>query len=663
MARADSRLGTWQVLLTISMVILPVSAHGRHSIGKHHHHHNHSSVNKEALNTRMVLSDDSAERDHLIGAGLVFGAKLPLSSAKHHHSHKRVHLDFVEEDPPVAEELTAGGGGPDQPGNPLSDDVITVEFHSPAPDVVPADAALGWAKAPKPQKQKAGDPTSWTLSDFYDYLSPDDDDPSAVDTTPEPEPSPSPPAEMEDENPLLAGSPAVPDKVKPNVDSRPPLPAPPMSGQDQDEGLGLGGAMGEGGCRLGFVQSGPGVCVSQCDVKPNFCFNQGVCTVVPGMGAFCRCNVQDYVWNKGARCNWAVTEFQVLCVVVGVSSVVLLLLFMIIVFFAKRLHHLKNENKRLRKRSKYRPQSSEPQTDGLSVSTTADGSQPNVRKLCDTPPPAPQAHTHNLAYYDNIICQDEPQKQENQAKSPQPKEEGSMNILNSHSPKHENNRPASAVHDHGLTPNNTEEKAEDGVTIGLEVLLPKEAKLHPENNPPLQYDVFLYKIANNGDPTSPSQGLTSHSSSSYPTTHPIPRSPNTPKTSKVPKSNKSPKQTKEPLRGRHSSPGRHRSPGRHPSPSRHSAPGCYSSPICRMSSHHSPSHFRCMPTCSPTPPQLRRPRGRSQDPEAEASETGREYYGGHIRPFPSSPHLTQPPPSPSRGKYCPVSTRSLPPLS
>lgn len=59
-----------------------------------------------------------------------------------------------------------------------------------------------------------------------------------------------------------------------------------------------------------------------------------------------------------------------------------------------------------------------------------------------------------------LSLQDEPQKQENQAKSPQPKEEGSMNILNSHSPKHENNRPASAVQDHGLTPNNTEEKAE-----------------------------------------------------------------------------------------------------------------------------------------------------------------------------------------------------------
>lgn len=66
--------------------------------------------------------------------------------------------------------------------------------------------------------------------------------------------------------------------------------------------------------------------------------------------ALSRCNVQDYIWNKGTRCDWAVTEFQVMCVVVGVASLVLILLFMIIVFFAKRLHRLKNENKRLRKR-------------------------------------------------------------------------------------------------------------------------------------------------------------------------------------------------------------------------------------------------------------------------------------------------------------------------
>lgn len=200
---------------------------------------------------------------------------------------------------------------------------------------------------------------------------------------------------------------------------------------------------------------------------------------------------------------------------------------------------------------------------------------------------------------------------------------------------------------------------QDGVTIGLEVLLPKEAKLHPDSNPPLQYDVFLYKVANNGESTSPSNA--------YSSSHPMPKSPKTPKT---PKSPKSPKHTKgqsssncEPLSGRHSSPGLHPSPGRHPSPSRHSAPGYYPPTSCPPSSHHSPSQYKRMPTSSSTPPPLRRPRGRSQASISECSASGRECLGGNIRPSPSSPHLTQLPPSPSRMKCSPVSTRSLPPLS
>lgn len=211
---------------------------------------------------------------------------------------------------------------------------------------------------------------------------------------------------------------------------------------------------------------------------------------------------------------------------------------------------------------------------------------------------------------------------------------------------------------------------QDGVTIGLEVLLPKEAKLHADTGPPLQYDVFLYKVANNGESASPSKVLPTHSTNSYPSSHPMPKSPKTPKTPKSPKVPKSPKHTKEqppsnrePLSGRPSSPGRHTSPGRHPSPSRHSAPGCYSSPTCHPSSHHSPSQYKHMPTSSSTPSQLRQPRGRSQASVSECSATGREYQRGHIRPSPSSPHLTQPPPSPSRMKCSPVSTRSLPPLS
>lgn len=230
----------------------------------------------------MVLSEDSAERDHLIGAGLGLGAKLPLRS-KRPHAHKRSRLDVLEEAPPAGEELTAGGAGPDQPGNPMTDEVITVEFHSPAPDIVLPDVAPEWAQVAKPQKQKGGNPPAWGLSDFYDY-SPDDDL-SAVDVTPEPEPSPSPPADMEDENPLLAGSPAAPPDTKPKVIAAPSSPTMPM---EESGGVGAGGAMGADGCRLGFVLSGPGVCVSQCDLEPNFCFNGGMCTVVAGTGAFCR---------------------------------------------------------------------------------------------------------------------------------------------------------------------------------------------------------------------------------------------------------------------------------------------------------------------------------------------------------------------------------------
>ncbi|XP_061738752.1 chondroitin sulfate proteoglycan 5b isoform X2 [Nerophis ophidion] len=631
---------TWQVLITVCLLLIPLSTHGRHSMSRRHHHRNQSSWHQEALNTRMVLSDDSAEREHLIEAEVptlskhshshkhLIEAEVPTLSkhshshkhlieaevptlSKHSHSHKHAHLALVEEDPPVGEELTGGGAGPDQPGNPLSDDIITVEFHSPAPEVVPSDVESPGAKLPKPQKQKAGAPTAWTLSDFYDYLSPDDDL-SASDPTPEPEPTPSPPVYMEDENPLLASSPARPVNAKPGVDNKPAWPATSQPAPDNGGDLSLGGALGGDGCRLGFVRSGPGMCVSQCDAQPNFCFNEGVCTVVAGVGAFCRCNVQDYIWNKGTRCDWAVTEFQVMSAVVGVASVALLLLLMIVVFFAKRLHRLKNENKRLRKRSKYRPQSSEPQTDGLSVSTTADGSQPNVRKLCDSPPPAPQAHPHNLAYYDNIICQDDPKKQEDQAKSPPPKEEGAMNILNCHSPKHENNRPTSVVHDHSQAPNSTDDNTEDGVTIGLEVLLPKEAKLHPQKSPPLHYDVFLYKVANNGDSAAPN----AHSPASHHA-----------KRAKV--------QKKDPYQGtgRHSTPFLQPSSGLH----RHSAPGGYSTPVC----HHTPKGRPSSSYCS-----------------------GMKREDGHIRSSPSSPHLTHPPSSPSsRVKCSPLSTRSLPPLS
>uniref|UniRef100_A0A4W5K6E8 Neural chondroitin sulphate proteoglycan cytoplasmic domain-containing protein n=1 Tax=Hucho hucho TaxID=62062 RepID=A0A4W5K6E8_9TELE len=181
---------------------------------------------------------------------------------------------------------------------------------------------------------------------------------------------------------------------------------------------------GSDGCGLGFVRSEVrGECVSQCDAQPDFCYNRGVCTIDTGRGAFCRCNAQDYMWIKGSRCDWVVTDFQVLCVVVGVASLTLVL-HIIIVFFAKRLHRFRTENRRLRKRSLYRPQS-EMQTDGFSVSMAPDSSHAN----------------------------DDGQKMEDPVKSPFTQGEEYLNIVNSHSPKYMNSPAHSSDH----TPNANEE--------------------------------------------------------------------------------------------------------------------------------------------------------------------------------------------------------------
>lgn len=53
--------------------------------------------------------------------------------------------------------------------------------------------------------------------------------------------------------------------------------------------------------------------------------------------------------------------------------------------------------------SKFRTPS-ELHNDNFSLSTIAEGSHPNVRKLCDTPRTS-SPHARALAHYDNVICQ------------------------------------------------------------------------------------------------------------------------------------------------------------------------------------------------------------------------------------------------------------------
>ncbi|KAM4580429.1 chondroitin sulfate proteoglycan 5 isoform 4-T4 [Odontesthes bonariensis] len=333
--------------------------------------------------------------------------------------------------------FTTTAAPPSTPTNPSSPDVLHVDFFDPSSRGRNLDLA-----PPSPSslahELQGGDATSWAMPENYDYLTPYEDGISptadeytystttdAYESDDDLRDAAGPPARSK---PQVPGSDAViPGKSYPGVGA--PVPNVPAAAPP---------AVSPNGCPVGF-QVVNGSCRSACDMQPTYCLNGGQCYQLDGDGIFCRCNVQDYIWHKGARCESVVTEFQVMCLAVGASALVVLLLFMIVVCFAKKLHVLKTENKKLRKRSKYRP-SSEQHNDNFSLSTIAEGSHPNVRKLCDTPPNVP--HARALAYYDNIICQDDPNSQnklEDPVKAP-PKEDDSLNIHNSLTPKHENHK-------------------------------------------------------------------------------------------------------------------------------------------------------------------------------------------------------------------------------
>ncbi|XP_051879530.1 chondroitin sulfate proteoglycan 5-like [Pristis pectinata] len=176
--------------------------------------------------------------------------------------------------------------------------------------------------------------------------------------------------------------------------------------------------LGEGKkeCKLGYLKQNKS-CKSICDMAPNYCYNGGQCFVMENIGAICRCNAQDYIWHKGIRCEFIVTEFQVMCIAIGSSAAVILLLFMLTVFFAKKVYSLKTENKKLRKRSKYRPQL-EQHNDNFSLSTIAEGSQAND-----------DVNGQNKIHESLKTC---------------PKDEDSFNVQNNWTPKHDNKESASA---------------------------------------------------------------------------------------------------------------------------------------------------------------------------------------------------------------------------
>uniref|UniRef100_A0A4W4DSZ5 Chondroitin sulfate proteoglycan 5b n=1 Tax=Electrophorus electricus TaxID=8005 RepID=A0A4W4DSZ5_ELEEL len=208
-------------------------------------------------------------------------------------------------------------------GSPGDGQVINVGFYKPD-----QGHQIDTPPPPHPQELQSRDPTSWT-SDFYDYLSPDY---SITEVYPD-EALPTP-VYMEDENVSSKRQPFAPEHGMSSYN-----PAGPVGSVDAEDGS---------ACLPGFMRRN-GTCQSPCDSSSSYCFNGGQCYTT-GAGAFCSCNLQNYTWSKGTRCESVITDFQVMCFVVGGVSATVLLLFMVIVFFSKRLHLLKMENRRLRKR-------------------------------------------------------------------------------------------------------------------------------------------------------------------------------------------------------------------------------------------------------------------------------------------------------------------------
>ncbi|XP_055361764.1 interphotoreceptor matrix proteoglycan 1 isoform X2 [Betta splendens] len=56
-------------------------------------------------------------------------------------------------------------------------------------------------------------------------------------------------------------------------------------------------------CDPGFSAAGGRRCRSACDLQPDFCLNGGLCEIVPGLGATCRCPVGKHWRYHGERCG------------------------------------------------------------------------------------------------------------------------------------------------------------------------------------------------------------------------------------------------------------------------------------------------------------------------------------------------------------------------
>ncbi|TNN37825.1 Interphotoreceptor matrix proteoglycan 2 [Liparis tanakae] len=90
-------------------------------------------------------------------------------------------------------------------------------------------------------------------------------------------------------------------------------------------------------CDAGYLSVDGLPCQSSCEVRPDFCLNDGKCDVIPGKGAICRCRVGENWWYRGEHCEEYVSEPLVVGIAVASVAGFLLVACGIAFFLARTL--------------------------------------------------------------------------------------------------------------------------------------------------------------------------------------------------------------------------------------------------------------------------------------------------------------------------------------
>ncbi|KAK9537837.1 hypothetical protein VZT92_005415 [Zoarces viviparus] len=94
---------------------------------------------------------------------------------------------------------------------------------------------------------------------------------------------------------------------------------------------------GECVCNAGYFSVEGLPCQSICELRTDFCLNDGKCDIIPGQGAICRCRVGENWWYRGEHCEEYVSEPLVVGIAIASVAGFLLVASIVIFFLARTL--------------------------------------------------------------------------------------------------------------------------------------------------------------------------------------------------------------------------------------------------------------------------------------------------------------------------------------